>query len=165
MQVSAGDRHSLVLTESGDVFSFGDGKLGRLGHGDNEDQHVPKVVEALRGKGAVQVSAGSFHSLVLTESGDVFSCGDGDYGKLGHGDEEDQHVPKVVEALRGKGAVQVSAGHKHSLVLTRDNDVFAFGRVFEGDGGIEVKHTVPTLVPLEASGIQTAKHEGGSSTH
>ena len=35
--------------------------------------------------------------------------GDGDYGRLGHGDEQNQLLPKKVEALAGQ-RVAVSAG-------------------------------------------------------
>ena len=40
----------LLLLEAGGVMSFGCGRHGQLGHGDDENQHTPKLVEALRGK-------------------------------------------------------------------------------------------------------------------
>jgi hypothetical protein len=88
--VSAGEYHSLVLTEAGAVLSFGGGGQGagnsRLGHGDGEEQHTPtKAIEALSGEHVVAVAAGRLHSLVLTEAGAVLSFGFGDLGGLGHG--------------------------------------------------------------------------------
>jgi hypothetical protein len=57
----------------------------------------------------VATSTGSDgHSLALTESGEVFSWGDGDYGKLGHGNCYRQKRPKQIEALQGEEVVQVS---------------------------------------------------------
>ena len=48
------------------------------------------------------------HSLALTDTGEVFSWGDGDYGKLGHGSSERQRRPKQIMALQGEEVVQVA---------------------------------------------------------
>ena len=82
---------------------------GVLGHGDEQDQPQLKVIEALRGKKVVQVSAG------VPQHGAAGGRGGADlrqreYGQLGHGDTQDQLLPKVVEALRGKKVLQISAG-------------------------------------------------------
>ena len=71
VSVSAGETYSMVLSECGDVYSFGYGEYGQLGHGDAENQLVPRVVSALEGVRCVSVSAGGHHPLVLSESGDA----------------------------------------------------------------------------------------------
>ena len=45
---SAGEAHSLVITEEGALHSFGDGGNGKLGHGSVEDERSPKMVDAHR---------------------------------------------------------------------------------------------------------------------
>jgi len=125
--VLAGGEHSLALTADGAVWSWGEGGFGRLGHGDWQNRLLPKKVEALAGQRVVAVAAGDFHSLALTAVGAVWSWGEGDIGRLGHGDEQNQLLPKKVEALAGQRVVAVSAGIAHSLALTADGAFFTWG--------------------------------------
>ena len=95
--VSAGGDHSLALTADGAVRSWGWGRSGQLGHGDQQRQLLPKKVEAFAGQRVVAVSAGSVHSLARTADGAVWSWGFGRFGRLGHGKEQNQLLPKKIE--------------------------------------------------------------------
>ena len=88
---------------------------------------MPKRIESLQGVRAVAISAGRFHSIVLAADGAVFSFGRGHHGRLGHGDFSDVNTPKRIEALRSVRAVAVSAGYRHSLVLSAAGEVYSFG--------------------------------------
>jgi len=93
---SAGCSHSLVWTEEGRVYSFGSGCSGRLGHGGEENELVPRLIEGpLVGKVGIGATAGYGHSLVWTEEGRVYSFGFGGNGRLGHGGEENELVPRL----------------------------------------------------------------------
>jgi len=65
-----------VCTAEG-VFTFGVGVYGRLGHGGEEDEIVPRLVEALAGKKVIGAAAGESHTAVWTEVGGLFTFGDG----------------------------------------------------------------------------------------
>ena len=125
--VSVGAHHSLALTADGALWSWGSGGQGRLGHGDQQNQLLPKKVEAFAGQRAVTVSAGVSHSLALTADGALWSWGGGLSGKLGHGDEQGQLLPKKVEGLAGQRVLAVSAGEVHSLALAADGAVWSWG--------------------------------------
>ena len=129
---SVGQHHSLALTADGSVWSWGWGEFGQLGHGDVQNQLLPKKVEALAGQRVVAVSAGAFYSLSLTADGRVWSWGSGAWGRLGHGDQQHQLLPKKIEAFAGQRVVAVSAGGHHSLALTADAAVFTWGQGTSG---------------------------------
>lgn len=59
----------------------------------------PRVIESLRGIEVVDIAAGGAHSACITAAGDLFTWGKGRYGRLGHGDSEDQLKPKLVRNL------------------------------------------------------------------
>ena len=42
--VATGDDHSMAISDGGEVFTFGEGKLGQLGHGEVEVQLTPRAV-------------------------------------------------------------------------------------------------------------------------
>ncbi len=56
--------HSLVLTEDGNIWSFGCGEHGRLGHGDTAEFRTPKSIESLNNLEIhiVHIACGAYHS-------------------------------------------------------------------------------------------------------
>ena len=54
--------HGLAVSNLGVAYSFGDGKSGRLGHGDEEGLMVPRSVAALQGERVSAIAAGGEHS-------------------------------------------------------------------------------------------------------
>eukprot|EP00947_MAST-08B_sp_MAST-8B-sp1_P001048 g1048.t1 len=162
--VSASGDHSLFLTEDGKAYSCGHGRWGRLGHGNQEDQDVPKLVEALSGVRVCAVSAGNTHSLFLTEDGKAYSCGYGHRSELGHGNRQTQHVPKLIEALSGVRVCAMSAGGSHSLFVTEDGKAYSCGSGGAGrpGHGNSQDQDVPKLIEA-LSGVRVCAVSAGGS--
>ena len=105
--VSAGGGYILALTADSSVWSWGYGGFGQLGQGDEQNQSLPTKVEAFAGQRVVAMSAGDCHSLAITADGSAWSWGHGYYGKLGHGDCQQQFLPKKIEAFAGRRVLAV----------------------------------------------------------
>ncbi|XP_004693062.1 PREDICTED: RCC1 domain-containing protein 1, partial [Condylura cristata] len=74
--------HALLLGAGGQVFSWGAGRLGQLGHSSLEAEPAPRPVEALQGLPVVRLAAGGWHSACLSEAGDVYIWGWNESGQL-----------------------------------------------------------------------------------
>lgn len=79
-----------MLFESREVFGWGSGWKGKLGLGDDLNHLTPTPLPSLRRKHITQLRCGSFHTVALTEQGEVFTWGIGERGQLGHGDLENR---------------------------------------------------------------------------
>ena len=130
-QVAAGQGHTGIVTDAGDLLMCGCGRGGRLGLGDKEDQATPTQVAraAFDGEAVLMVACGMEHTVVATEGGGVYTFGSGIYGRLGHGDEEDQLVPRRVPAagFNCEQVVMVAAGGVHTVALSEAGHVFTWG--------------------------------------
>ncbi|CAL0325088.1 unnamed protein product [Lupinus luteus] len=155
--VAAGAWHAAVVGQDGRVCTWGWGRYGCLGHGNEECELVPKVVEALSNVKAVHVATGDYTTFVLSDNGDVYSFGCGESASLGHnpGDDDDEeqeenmHVnvlsPELVTLLKqvNERVVQISLTNSihwnaHTFALTESGKVYAFGAGDKGQLGVEL---------------------------
>ncbi|KAL9424770.1 hypothetical protein AB3S75_031816 [Citrus x aurantiifolia] len=105
-QVSCGEYHSAAISENGEVYTWGLGSVGQLGHcslqsGDKE--LLPRRVVALDGIFVKDVACGGVHSCALTSKGALYAWG----------------VPNGVQL--------VACGHSHTLVYMRDGRIHGWG--------------------------------------
>lgn len=150
-QAACGTQHTLLLTKNGEVYSFGCGSFGRLGHGDHNHQSLPRIVVAMRGKVVTQISAGGWFSLALSDKGQVFSWGCNRYGQLGLGKIPVQLSPRHITSLYGKSVIKISCGKHHTLVYTDKGEFFSFGAGMCGQlGNKNKKHS---FVPVPISDL------------
>ncbi|KAK7486952.1 hypothetical protein BaRGS_00021768, partial [Batillaria attramentaria] len=151
--VHSGGRHAMALTVDGKVFSWGEGDDGKLGHSSRMNCDSPRLIEVLKSKRVRDIACGSSHSAAITSSGELYTWGLGDYGRLGHGDNTTQLKPKLVKALVGQRVIQVACGSRdaQTLALTDYGIVYSwgdgdFGKLGRGGSeGCSVPHAVERL--------------------
>ncbi|XP_019298271.2 inhibitor of Bruton tyrosine kinase isoform X4 [Panthera pardus] len=116
-------------TDPTDVYTWGDNTNFTLGHGSQNSKHHPELVDLFSRSGVYikQVVLCKFHSVFLSQKGQVYTCGHGPGGRLGHGDEQTCLIPRLVEGLSGHNCSQVAAAKDHTVVLTEDGCVYTFG--------------------------------------
>ncbi|XP_073139948.1 PH, RCC1 and FYVE domains-containing protein 1-like isoform X2 [Henckelia pumila] len=58
-EIACGSYHVAVLTSKGEVYTWGKGRSGQLGHGDNDDRNTPTQVNLLKDKQVKNIACGS----------------------------------------------------------------------------------------------------------
>ncbi|TYZ65813.1 hypothetical protein PybrP1_010746 [[Pythium] brassicae (nom. inval.)] len=148
VKVACGAQHSVGITEVGELYTWGSGEDGRLGHGDMRDRAVARKVMSLLRERVVHASCGGAHTAVLTDAHEVFTFGRGRNGRLGLGDTKWRDTPHPVtafarrpptrEAAAGAAAavVHVVCGWNFTAALARDGSVYTWGKQGEGQCGL-----------------------------
>lgn len=122
--IAAGASHSIAVTSSGQVWTWGDNRVGQLGTGDTTSHAAPVPVAGL-GNEFISVSAGLGHSLALDYLGRVWSWGLNSDGQLGDATRTRRLAPVLV--AQASDVVAIAAGSVHSLALRSDGTVLAWG--------------------------------------
>ncbi|NWY99302.1 HERC5 ligase, partial [Loxia curvirostra] len=166
-QIAAGGAHSMCVSLSGAVFSWGKNSFGQLGLGDTKDRDCPTYVGALEHWKTVFISCGADHSAVLSKEGLVCTFGAGGSGQLGHNSTQNELLPRVVAELWGARVSHIACGRwdvpmtcllrQYTLVYVCSLDKFYFfGSDDEGQLEDERKHN--QLIPLPInSPVNTGK--------
>ncbi|CAF1002694.1 unnamed protein product [Adineta steineri] len=222
IQLVAGDSHTLVLSDAGKVYGWGTFRSSTTGvYGLVQKGVMAKsLVEIILPEKIVKLASGYDFVLFLSETGHVYSCGNGETGQLArlnryaaedglrggidrlirpapiiynrigikaknllfddiftgshhfflkvHGHDwilggglnnfnqlglpvdEPVYFPTFIPSLEGKKWTKFSGGLHHTLGLTADGEVYAMGRHHEGQLGIDQLTThlsQPTLIP------------------
>jgi alpha-tubulin suppressor-like RCC1 family protein len=166
--ISAGASHSLFLDDLGNVYSCGYGSSGELGHENEYDCNLPTKIDTLNGSNIVAISGGEAHSLFLDDLGNVYSCGYGGSGQLGHENEYDCNLPTKIDALNGSNIVAISAGAYHSLFLDNLGNVYSCGDNIGGQlGRVVDNNTIPVQITANISDsyIVAISAGGGNGGH
>jgi len=126
--ITCGAEYTVAICEGDDeVYSWGWGDFGRLGHGQPLDLFTPKSISSLKGLKVVSVACGDTHTLAVTQAGDIYSFGRNQNGQLGNGTTEDSLIPIQILGLKGTRITRAACGAEHSVALSDDGKLHAWG--------------------------------------
>jgi len=143
-QIECGTHHTAALTTRGELYTWGMGACGALGHGGRRSEPVPRLVTALSQFAVVRVACGS-HTLALTQGGALYAWGDCKHGQLGLGTRQAGDSPRIVQSLAGVRVVGLAVGEHRSLALTADDETYVWGGDDAANGTAE-RQTLPLRV-------------------
>uniref|UniRef100_A0ACD5UPU0 Uncharacterized protein n=1 Tax=Avena sativa TaxID=4498 RepID=A0ACD5UPU0_AVESA len=164
--VACGWRHTITVSSSGSLYTYGWSKYGQLGHGDFEDHLVPHKVDALKDSSTSQISGGWRHTMALTSDGKLYGWGWNKFGQVGAGDTEDHCSPVEINFPEEQKVAQVACGWRHTLAFTERKNVFAWGRGTSGQlghGEIVDRNTPKLIDALSPDGSGCKKLESSTS--
>ena len=72
-EIACGDVHTVGVTPTGDLYAWGLGDSGQLGHGNEGTINKPKIVTCLAGKKVVHAACGNYHTAVVTSDGELYT--------------------------------------------------------------------------------------------
>ena len=93
------------------------------------DYPYPNLIESLSNESIIKISAGNNHSMAITELGELYTWGEGIYGQLGHGKNNNEQYPKKVEYFCNKfKIIDCKGGAAHTVALTEEGYLFGWGQ-------------------------------------
>ncbi|CAE8630914.1 unnamed protein product [Polarella glacialis] len=133
VQIAAGWRHCLLLTDAGCLFALGDDEHGQCAGAGNGEVALPLPAAQ---QGAVGVAAGACHSIAWGRLGAAFAWGHGGAGRLGLGGSGHRRMPSQVEALSERGPVVLArCGANFSVFVTSSSSSSSSGSGIRGAEG------------------------------
>jgi len=140
VSVATGVRHCLALSAEGEVYSWGVGNYGALGHADGSASAGPRRIETL--ERVESIAAGDCTSAAVDDRRRLVTWGLAAWGEdpTGLGYELDpetrmQMTPKRVDALSDDRVAGVALERSFTLVVTDAGAVFSFGSGHDGKLG------------------------------
>lgn len=163
-QVSCGLNHTAVVVKQfnqsgGRVYTFGLGNKGRLGFTKTKFESEsaatdawftpkPTRVKFPDKEKIARVSCGTDHTLAITDKGQLFSWGVGQYGNLGTGETSDEFMPVKIEVgPKDSFVIHAAAGGKHSLACLKNGNCYAWGH--NGNGRLGLGHSRAVISPTQ----------------
>jgi alpha-tubulin suppressor-like RCC1 family protein len=132
-QIACGVGHTIALTDNNLIYAWGrfykpENKNDKI-MSTSGDYPYPTLIESLSNESIIKIAAGNNHSMAITELGDLYTWGEGIYGQLGHGINNNEQYPKKIEYFCKKfKIIDCKGGAAHTIALTEEGYLFGWGQ-------------------------------------
>ena len=146
---------------SGIIISFGNNIHNETSHDRYEKLTLPRVIFKLKNEMIKSISSGWQHNLVINNKGEIFSFGHNQEFQCGLpnldknnncSNTENINDPTNISIIHNLRAIKVSCGNEHSLILSKDKNVYGVGNNEDGLLGIPEKN-IKSFKPIKINFI------------
>lgn len=122
LDITAGSRHSLLLTHTGKIYGFGDNSRGQCGF-EKSRSNLPQLVptQGLFGEKEAKarfIFCGETHSAFITTHGELYVWGSNSGQKLGFQTTNDIYTPTLLDSVLGLSISGVGLGGFMTVIIT-----------------------------------------------
>jgi len=144
-QICVGYCHSMALTQNGNVYSWGNGKHGQLGHVDALNENIPTKINPVyfNNEPIKYIISCSYFSFAVTKNNNLHAWGHNYHGQLGLGNNENQFKPTLVDpsTYNHETIVKIECGCQYTLLLTKKSNgstnIYSCGSNYSGQLGLD----------------------------
>ena len=149
IDIAVGSEHCLALNRKHEIFSWGSGNMGKLGHGTQEIYLRPTRIEFFEEQGLkiIGISAGEMHSACISSKFEVYTWGCWESFRLGHGSKNNELKPRLVLSIAEDYIERISCGTAHTLCINKDGFLYAWGCGTNGRLGIDLVSEEDFVLP------------------
>ena len=122
---------------SGIVISFGNNTHNETSHDGYEKINLPRMIYKLKHLKIDHIYSGWEHNIIITNKGDIYSFGNNHQYQCGLPNKNNinkiitnpTNISIINNNIKGKSA---ACGNEYTLILSKDNEVYAFGNNDDG---------------------------------
>jgi len=150
-KIFPGTAHTFFLDENGGLFSCGKNSSGECGLEYSTFITKFEQIKFFKKKGEEiqKISLGDGFTIFLTKSSKVYCCGENFHGELGIGKNLEKSIKiEEIEFFKDKNIIDIFSGYHHSLAISKDGNIYAWGRNNYGQLGLGTlkKQIVPVQI-------------------
>ncbi len=170
LDIKAGGIYTVALQNDGSVWTWGENTSWGMGRTiSTQSDPVPAPITIPTATTIKSIETGNGHTIALDADSKVYAWGTNGFGQLGDGSTTDRAAAVLVSMPSLSAGVSidaVAASSVHTLVLTSDGKVYAWGHNAHGElgDGTTTDKSAPVSVPTISSVVAIAAGDDSASS-